>query len=83
MISDPSHHTPQTAKAPAKVLFVLPNFAGGGAERVALTLLARLDRDRFDPQLAVLDNQGALRPLLAPWRGIARVHRAAYLVADP
>ncbi len=47
------------------MLFVLPNFAGGGAERVALTLLAQLDRDSFDPQLAVLDNRGALRPLLA------------------
>ncbi len=44
---------------------MLPNFAGGGAERVALTLLASLDRDGFDPQVAVFDGSGPLRPLLA------------------
>lgn len=48
----------------AKVLFVLPNFAGGGAERVALLLLAGLDRGIFAPQLAVLDGSGPLRGLL-------------------
>jgi glycosyltransferase involved in cell wall biosynthesis len=48
----------------APVLFVLPNFAGGGAERVALTLLERLDRTAFAPELAVLDPQGPLRPLV-------------------
>jgi len=47
----------------AKVLFVLPNFAGGGAERVALTLLAGLDRAVFAPELAVLEPSGPLRPL--------------------
>lgn len=51
--------------ARAKVLFVLPNFAGGGAERVALLLLAGLDRSTFAPQLAVLDSGGPLRSLLA------------------
>ncbi len=49
----------------AKILFVMPNFAGGGAERVALTLLDRLDRARFDPQLVVLVGKGPLRPLLS------------------
>ncbi len=48
----------------AKVLFVLPNFAGGGAERVALTLLSQLDRAAFAPELAVLDAAGPLRPLV-------------------
>lgn len=48
----------------AKVLFVLANFAGGGAERVALTLLQRLDRDAFAPLLAVLEATGPLRSLL-------------------
>lgn len=50
----------------AKVFFVMPNFAGGGAERVALTLLGRLDRKVFEPHLAVLDGKGPLRRLLPP-----------------
>lgn len=48
-----------------KILFVLPNFAGGGAERVALTLLEHLDREAFMPHLAVFDAKGALRGLAA------------------
>jgi hypothetical protein len=44
----------------ASLAFVLPSFADGGAERVALNLLARLDRSRFDPRLIVLDGQGPL-----------------------
>lgn len=39
---------------------VLPSFAGGGAERVTLTLLAGLDRSRFAPQLILLSNDGPL-----------------------
>jgi glycosyltransferase involved in cell wall biosynthesis len=62
---------PEIAETRAKVLFVLPNFAGGGAERVALILLAALDRSVFDPQLAVLDGSGPLRRLLP---GDARLH---------
>jgi glycosyltransferase involved in cell wall biosynthesis len=54
-----------TGDARAQVLFVLPNFAGGGAERVALLLLAGLDRSSFAPQLAVFDATGPLRSLLA------------------
>ena len=48
----------------AKILFVMPNFAGGGAERVAVTLLGQLDRRAFSPHLAVFDNQGPFRKLL-------------------
>ncbi|HIP77354.1 MAG TPA: glycosyltransferase [Kiloniellaceae bacterium] len=48
----------------AKLLFVLPNFAGGGAERVALTLLAGIDRQRFAPHLAVFSASGPLQGLV-------------------
>lgn len=41
-----------------KILFVLPSFAGGGAERVVLTLLRHLDRERFIPVLAVFRAEG-------------------------
>lgn len=37
-----------------RVTFVLPSFAGGGAERVVLTLINHLDCDRFVPSLVVL-----------------------------
>ena len=43
------------------VAFVLPSFAGGGAERVVLTLAAHLDRDRFLPTVVVLDGRGPLK----------------------
>jgi glycosyltransferase involved in cell wall biosynthesis len=55
----------EAAASLTKILFVLPNFAGGGAERVALTLLAHLDRHTFAPHLAVAQASGPLRPLLA------------------
>lgn len=48
----------------ARVLFLLPNFAGGGAEKVALLLLAGLDRERFATELAVVKGSGPLKSLL-------------------
>lgn len=44
-----------------KVTFVLPSFAGGGAERVVLTLMRHLDPARFTPHLIVLNGEGPLR----------------------
>lgn len=46
------------------VAVVLPSFAGGGAERVTLTLLDHLDRARFRPSLVVIDGRGSLRTLV-------------------
>ena len=43
---------------PLRVLFAIPSLAGGGAERVALTLLAHLDRERFAPELAAATLSG-------------------------
>jgi glycosyltransferase involved in cell wall biosynthesis len=48
---------------PCRVAFVLPSFAGGGAERVMLALAGTLDRAQFSPEIVVLDGVG-------PWRGI-------------
>ena len=47
-----------------RVAFVLPSFAGGGAERVILTFLRRLDRARFDPAMIVFDARGPLADLV-------------------
>lgn len=43
-----------------KVALTLPNLQGGGAERVAVTLLRHLDRSRFEPFLLLGARQGAL-----------------------
>jgi len=42
-----------------KVLFFLPSLVAGGAERVVLTLLRNLSRDRFDVSLAVINHKGS------------------------
>jgi len=49
-----------------KPLFVLPNLEGGGAERVVLELLSRLDRQYFDPTLFLFERFGALWPKIPP-----------------
>lgn len=46
------------------ISFILPSFAGGGAERVALTLLGGLDPKQFAASLIVLDGQGPLANLV-------------------
>ncbi|GGE35009.1 hypothetical protein GCM10007276_10660 [Agaricicola taiwanensis] len=47
---------------PAKVIFVLPDLAGGGAQRVMLTLSSALDPTRYTPSLLVVGGQGPLSP---------------------
>lgn len=44
-----------------RIAAVLPSFAGGGAERVTLTLLGALDPGRFDRRLVIMDGSGPLR----------------------
>ncbi|WP_262030987.1 glycosyltransferase [Microvirga sp. Mcv34] len=43
-----------------RILFFLPSLAAGGAERVILTLLKNLSRDRFEVSLAVINQKGAV-----------------------
>jgi glycosyltransferase involved in cell wall biosynthesis len=43
-----------------RVLFLIPSLAGGGAERVIVTLLRHLDRSQFKLALAVVDMRGAV-----------------------
>jgi glycosyltransferase involved in cell wall biosynthesis len=45
--------------APARVLFAIPSMGLGGSERVILNLLRHIDRERFEPHLAVLERVGA------------------------
>ncbi|NLW92294.1 MAG: glycosyltransferase [Syntrophomonadaceae bacterium] len=43
-----------------RVLFILPNVCGGGAERVVLSVLRHLDRTHFQPILFLTKNEGIL-----------------------
>ena len=52
-----------------RVLFLMPNLGGGGAERVIVTLLRHLDRSRFEPHLALVEAAG---PFLKEVRPISR-----------
>ena len=47
------------------VVFILPSFAGGGAERVMIMLANGLDRTHFDPSIIVLQEFGPLREIVA------------------
>jgi len=49
---------------PSPVAFVLPSFAGGGAERVTIELAAGLDRRRWAPTLVMLQAEGPLAGLV-------------------
>jgi glycosyltransferase involved in cell wall biosynthesis len=48
-----------------RAAFVLPDFDGGGSQRVALNLLRGLPRDRFAPEVVVLSAAGPLAGSLA------------------
>ncbi len=41
-----------------KIVFLIGSLAGGGAERVFVTLLRHLDRNYFEPHLVVLEAEG-------------------------
>jgi glycosyltransferase involved in cell wall biosynthesis len=48
------------ATARRRVLFLIPNLGGGGAERVIVTLLRHLDRSKFQLALAIIDKHDAV-----------------------
>jgi len=52
--------------APVKVLFVMSDLNGGGAERVVLTVSRCLDRARFEPSLFLLKKEGVYWDEVAP-----------------
>lgn len=53
-----------------RILVVLPDLSGGGAQRTVLNLVNHLDRRRFEPVLALYRRQG---PLLESLRSDVRV----------
>ena len=64
-----SHHHPVGRARPAprhRLAVVIPNFQGGGAERVVLHLLREIDRAQFDVVLVVGRLEGAFASQLDP-----------------
>lgn len=52
--------------APIRLLVVLPDLSGGGAQRVTLRLLSLFDKHRYQITLLVLDGPGELVSLVPP-----------------
>lgn len=59
-----------------RVVFVLPDFAGGGAQGVMLRLLAGVDRGRFQPEVVVLNGHGPLKYDVSADVPVHDLHRA-------
>lgn len=53
-----SRHDGSNTGRKTRVLFTLPNLEGGGGERVFVTLLRHLDRERFELHLALVERKG-------------------------
>ena len=47
-----------------KILFILPSFVGGGAERVVLQLASGIDPHIFSPSIAVFKSSGPLKGIV-------------------
>jgi glycosyltransferase involved in cell wall biosynthesis len=48
------------------ILFIAPTLGGGGAERALVNIVNHLDRDRFQPHLALFQKEGVFLEALAP-----------------
>lgn len=49
-----------------RIVFILPSLNSGGAERVLITLMNGLDREKFEPHFITISSSGELRSLIAP-----------------
>ena len=49
-----------------KILFLIPNLAHGGAERVLVNLVNNLDKSKYDVTVRTLYDVGVNRPYLSP-----------------
>lgn len=54
-----------TAPNPIKTLFILPALSAGGAERILVTLMNNIDRDKFAPELLTINKMGPIKAWIA------------------
>lgn len=74
---------PIVVSAPIKTVFVLPSFAGGGAERVVLNLAGALENKRFAVEIVVLDGRGPLAAFVPSGIPVHDLHRPRLRQAMP
>ena len=48
----------------SKIVFVLPALVSGGAERVLITLMNGIDKDKYEPVFLSINNEGELKYLI-------------------
>jgi glycosyltransferase involved in cell wall biosynthesis len=68
---------------PLRCLFVLPSFAGGGAERVTLLLASTMAVHGIASSLVVLDERGPLHASVPDWLPVKVLHRRRVRQALP
>jgi glycosyltransferase involved in cell wall biosynthesis len=72
-----------TPQRPRKVAFILPSFAGGGAQRVLISFAAQLDRAAFAPVLIVFEETGPWQALVTSDLPVVALKRARLRSALP
>lgn len=65
------------------IVFILPDFEAGGAQKVLLTLAARLDRATFTPIVVVFQAKGPFRSWLPPDIEVITLNRPSLRAALP
>lgn len=60
-LQDQSSFLPSATPSPIKVMYIISDLSIGGAEMTLYKLLAKTNRDRFDPVVVSLIDQGVLR----------------------
>jgi len=58
-----------------RILIIMDSMSGGGAERVLLTLLGRLDAARFDITLLLINGTGVYMPQIPAWVRVLVMYR--------
>ncbi len=66
-----------------KIAFVLPSFAGGGAEHVLLQLACNLDSSNISPNLIMLNSDGPYGSMVPPNIPVEILNRSRLRYAMP
>ncbi len=67
----------------SKIVFVLPALVSGGAERVLITLMNGIDKDKYEPVFLSINNEGELKYLIDETIGFHCLNKKLSLSAMP